>query len=104
LPSGDMQMFAQLKPQIDSLVTMASQGSDPVGAADMLFDGVILELDDATYSRIAELLSRPAVVDQVAILNPEAAKYRDFFEKFRARIAKRVLDEDSAAGIEPSQL
>jgi len=104
IPSGDAQVFAQIKPQIDQLVLMAAQGSDPVQAADLLFDNFIISLPDDYYSRIADLVSGPNFVKNATVFNPRVTEFADFFEKFRAQIAKRVEDEDAAAGSAPTDL
>jgi hypothetical protein len=102
IPSGDREVFAQLKPQIDSLVQMAGQGADPVAAADLLFDQVILTLPDQVYEQIVNVVTSPSFLKNAAVFNPAVNQHADFFEKFRAQIEKRVTDEDAAAGMEPS--
>lgn len=102
IPTGDQEMFAQLKPQIDSLVEMAKQGSDPAAAADLLFDQVIIELPDALYGRVADLIGQTNFLRNAAVFNPAVGTYETFFKAFQAQIIKRIEQEDSAAGQEPS--
>ena len=95
-------MFAQLKPQIDSLMEMAKQGSDPAAAADLLFDQVIIELPDVLYGRVADLIGQENFLRNAAVFNPAVGAYEVFFKAFQAQIVKRIEQEDSAAGQEPS--
>lgn len=102
IPSGDQEMFAQLKPQIDSLVQMAGQGADPTAAADLLFDQVIVDLPDQFYEKVADIITGPNFVQQAAVFNPAVLQHKEFFEKFRAQIDKRFTDEDAQAGQQPT--
>lgn len=102
IPSGDMQVFAQFKPQIDTLVQMAEQGSDPAGAADLLFDTFLTPLPDDTYTIVVDLVTNDAFVANAGILNPKVAQFAEWFAKFRAQVDKRATEEDAAAGQAPS--
>lgn len=95
-------MFAQLKPQIDSLVAMAAQGSDPAGAADLLFDQVIMELPDMYYEKLADIFGGENFVKQAAVFNPAVSSHAEWFTKFRARVLERYEQEDSAAVATPT--
>lgn len=97
MSTGDQQMFAQLKPQIDALVAMAEQGSAADGAADILFEQVILELPDEYYGKLAELIGGPNFVTQAAVFNPKVNNHVEWFKTFQARIVTRYDAEDEAA-------
>jgi hypothetical protein len=94
IPSGDSAVLAQLKPQIDSLVAMATQGSDATGAADLIFDQVLSDprLDEKDFEKIAEFIESDNFTKYVIVMNPAAAPLKDWFDAFKAQIVKR-LDE-----------
>lgn len=96
IPSGDAAMLAQLKPQIDSLVTMASQGSDAQGAADLIFDQVFLDprLPDELYEKLASFIDSDQFVTYVTILNPAAKPHAAWFNAFKTQIVVRLTTED----------
>jgi hypothetical protein len=102
IPSGDEAMFRELKPQIDTLVEMAGQGSDADGAADLLFDQVIMGLPDEYYEKIGDLIGGPNFVTQAAVFNPKVNAHADWFKKFQARIVARYEAEDTAASTAPT--
>jgi len=96
-------MFAQLKPQIDSLVQMAAGGSDAVAAADLLFDNVITAIDDdAIYDRLFNVINGPNFVNQAAVFNPGVKQHEAWFKTFQAQVVKRYDEEDAAVGQQPS--
>ena len=96
-------MFAQLKPQIDSLCTMAGQGSDPIGAADLLYDQLICDLPDEIYDKVAEMIESPNFIRNAAVFNPAVNTVKDWFEKLRAQVILRINQADAEAGQEPTQ-
>jgi hypothetical protein len=102
MPSGDAQVFAQLKPHIDTLVAMAEQGADPEPAADLLFDSVLSDLPDFMYDKVCSVIEQPNFLQNAAAINPKVTAHKDYFEKFRAQVVKRIQDEDAAAGETPS--
>jgi hypothetical protein len=102
IPSGDIEVFAQLKPQIDSLVQIAKDGGDPVGAANLLFEEMILPLPDDFYDKLGDMFSRDNLVNQLAVFHPAVLQYRDFFEKFRKQVDSRFEAEDAAVGDRPT--
>jgi hypothetical protein len=106
IPSGDSAMLAQLKPQIDSLVSMAEQGSDPTGAADLIFDQVFLDprLPDELYEKLADFVDSEQFVNYVTIMNPGAKPHAAWFQTFKAQIVKRFAVEDAEAGSAPTVL
>ena len=104
IPSGDQQMFAELKPQIDALVAMAAQGSDPDGAADILFDEVIMDLPDEFYEKLADLIGGENFVTKAAVFNPAVNTHAEWFKRFQARIVTRYNEEDQAATTKPTVL
>jgi hypothetical protein len=95
IPSGDSQMLAQLKPQIDSLVQMAEAGSDPIGAADLIFDQVFLDpnLPDEIFEKLAGFVDSQTFVNYVIVMNPLARPHSAWFETFKTQIVKRLVDE-----------
>lgn len=99
IPSEDQVMLAQLKPQIDALVQMAEQQSDPVGAADLIFDQVFMDpnLPDEIYERLAGFVDSPQFVNSVCVMTPAAKPHAVWFNTFKAQIVKRINDETVAA-------
>lgn len=95
IPSGDSQMLAQLKPQIDSLVQMAEAGSDPIGSADLIFDQVFLDpnLPDEIFEKLAGFVDSPTFVNYVIVMNPGARPHSAWFETFKTQIVKRLVEE-----------
>jgi hypothetical protein len=102
IPSGDAQVFAQLKPQIDALVKIAQDGGDPVGSADLLFNEMIMPLPDDFYDKFGDLFSRENLVSQLAAFHPAVLQHRDFFEKFRKQVDARFDQEDNEAASRPT--
>jgi hypothetical protein len=104
LPSGDSAMLAQLKPQIDSLVAMAQQGSDAVGAADLIFDQVFLDpqLPEELYEKLANFVDSEQFVNYVMILNPAAKPHAAWFEAFKKQVVLRLTTEDGAESPAPA--
>jgi len=65
-------MLAQLKPQIDALVSMAVQGSPATDAADLLFDQVFLTVPEEIFERLANFVDSDTFVNYVCVMNPAA--------------------------------
>jgi hypothetical protein len=99
IPSEDQAMFAQLKPQIDSLCQMAAGGSDAIGAADLLFDNVIMELADDVYAKLADLIEGPNFITQAAVFNPAVLTHQAWFQQFQQQISKRYDDEEKPESV-----
>ena len=97
-------MFAQLKPQIDALVQMAGQGSDPVGAADLLFDQLIINLPDDYYDRLYDLIEGVDFVKKAAIFNPAVNNHQPWFAAFKTQVISRYDAEEKAAQSAPTSL
>ena len=95
IPSQDAQMLAQLKPQIDSLVQMAEAGSDPIGAADLIFEQVLLDprLSEDDFEKLASFVDSPTFVNYVIVMNPAARPHAPWFESFKNQIVKRLSEE-----------
>ena len=107
IPSGDAQVFAQLKPQIDTLVQMATEQPDPqaaVAAADFLYDNMVSALPDEFYDRLYEVVSADSFVKNAAIFNPGVSQHVPWFQAFRTQVLKRYDDEEAAAISQPSEL
>lgn len=99
-------MFAQLKPQIDTLVQMATEQPDPqaaVAAADFLYDNMISTLPDEFYDRLYEVVHSDNFVKNAAVFNPAVSQHAAWFEAFRRQVLKRYDDEEAAAMSQPSQ-
>jgi hypothetical protein len=96
IPSEDSNMLAQLKPQIDSLVAMATQGSDATGAADLIFDQVFMDPDlpDAIYEKLAGFVDSDQFVNYVTIMNPAAKPHTAWFDTFKAQVVKRLTADE----------
>lgn len=90
-------MFAQLKPQVDALVQMARENADPIITADTFFEHVMGQLDDNSYSALAEFILNPKAMERIAIFNTGVKEYAAFFEAFQKQLAGRIQSEDVAA-------
>lgn len=97
LSDQDRNMFAQLKPQVDALVTMAQQGADPIETANVFFDTVMINLEDTAYGTVANLFSDPNALTKIAIFNTGVKTYLPFFEGFQKRMIERIVAEDQEA-------
>lgn len=102
IPTGDSQMLAQLKPQIDQLVAMATQGADPVAAADLVFDQVFLspQLPEQIFEQLADFVDNEKFLSYVTTMNPAAKPHAAWFESFKTQIVQRLNVEDEAAPAE----
>jgi hypothetical protein len=96
IPSGDSEMLAQLKPQIDALVAMAAQGSPATDAADLLFDQVFMTVPDEIFEKLAGFVDSDTFVNYVIVMNPAAKPHAAWFEAFKAQIVKRLNDETTS--------
>jgi len=90
-------MLQQLKPQVDSLVQMAEQGSDATGTADLVFEQVFSNLNDEDYEKLANFIDNPQFLNYVKIINPAAATHADWFAAFQAQILKHLNVDDTQA-------
>jgi hypothetical protein len=104
IPSGDREMFAFVKPQIDALVKMAEEGSDATGAADLLFDQVIVTLPDDLYDKLSGMIGGPNFITQTAVFNPKVNSHAEWFKVLQARVMQRYDAEDAAAASAPTVL
>jgi hypothetical protein len=96
IPSGDSEMLAQLKPQIDALVAMAAQGSPATDAADLLFDQVFMTVPDEIFEKLAGFVDSDTFVNYVIVMNPAAKPHAAWFEAFKTQIVKRLNDETTS--------
>lgn len=87
---------------IDSLVSSAEQGADPVIVADTFFENTMLTADDQLYGQLAELIDRKNFIGQIMLLNSNVGKHQIFFESLRCRLKERIEQEDQAADAEDS--
>lgn len=106
IPSGDSQVFAQLKPQIDTLVQMATEQPDPqaaVAAADFLYDNMISTLPDEFYDRLYEVVHSDNFIRNASVFNPGVTAHVAWFTAFKAQVLKRYDDEEAAAISQPTE-
>lgn len=106
IPSGDAQVFAQLKPQIDTLVQMATEQPDPqaaVAAADFLYDNMISTLPDEFYDRLYEVVHSDNFIKNASVFNPGVTRHVAWFSAFKAQVLKRYDDEEAAAMSQPTE-
>lgn len=106
IPSGDSQVFAQLKPQIDTLVQMATEQPDPqaaVAAADFLYDNMISTLPDEFYDRLYEVVHSDNFIKNASVFNPGVTQHAAWFAAFKAQVLKRYDDEEAAAISQPTE-
>jgi hypothetical protein len=101
IPSGDRLMLQQLKPQVDSLVEMAAQGSDAVGVADLVFEQVFGSVSDEDYEKLADFIDNPQFLNYVGLINPAAKAHGDWFKAFQAQILKHLNVDDTQAPSTP---
>jgi hypothetical protein len=97
LTQDDRAMFAQLKPQVDSLVQMAREGSDPLMTAQVFFDNVMMSVDDQIYDRLCVLIENPQAIEQLTIFNTGVKEQRPFFEAFQNKVKELIAGQDQAA-------
>ena len=97
-------MLQQLKPQVDSLVQMAEQASDPVGTADLIFEQVFMNLGDDDYEKLANFVDNDKFLTYVGIINPEARKYPEWFAAFKGQTVKLIAIAEADALQAPTQL
>ena len=98
-------MFAQLKPQIDTLVQMATEQPDPqaaVAAADFLYDNMISTLPDEFYDRLYEVVHSENFIKNASVFNPGVNSHVAWFNAFKAQVLKRYDDEEAAAISQPT--
>jgi hypothetical protein len=97
-------MFAQLKPQVDTLVTMARDGADPVETANVFFEQVMINpaTDEGVYNRLCDLFENPNAITQIAIFNTGVKEQHVFFEAFQKRVMERIQAEDQAVQNPPA--
>jgi len=97
MSQDDRNMFAQLKPQVDTLVQMFRDGADPVQCAQVFFDTTLMNVDDATYDKLCSFFENPAAIDQISIFNTGVKDLRPQFEAFQNHIKQLVTSQDQAA-------
>lgn len=90
-------MQAQLKSQVDILVSNAKNGADPAQLADL----ILRMTPDDKIDDLGNMLDAPDMVDKMAALNPEVQNYRDFFEKLRAALLA-LLEPADATTLPPN--
>jgi hypothetical protein len=96
MSQDDRSMFAQLKPQVDSLVQMFREGADPTACANVFFDQVMMVVDDATYDRLCVFFENPQAVEQITIFNTGVKELRPQFEAFQKAVTEKISSQDQA--------
>ena len=94
-------MLQQLKPQVDSLVQMAEQKSDPNGTADLVFEQVFMNLSDDDYEKLANFIDNPQFMNYVKLINPAAATYQAWFAAFQTQIIKNLNADETQTPTAP---
>lgn len=93
---GEPNMFAEVKTQIDALVQVAQQGSDPVMVAEHFYTEVLEQLNERNYGRIAAVLESDNYLDQLAIYNPKIKELREWSDLFRGKIVQLIIAADDS--------
>lgn len=96
-PTDTMTLFHQtLAAQLPMLVYQAKRGSDPSLYADLLVDN----LAPALYDKAVEFLNRPALMDDLVLLNKEVDAVRPWFTSLQAELLG-ALKERMEPVVEP---
>jgi hypothetical protein len=93
---GDNHMFAMIKNEVDALVMMADNGSEPISVANQFFDTTLMSLDDLNYSKLATIIESDDFVTSVSVYNSRVMHHAGWFTKLREQLVKRIIDENSA--------
>lgn len=103
LTSEQQSMFAQLKPQVDTLVQLARDGQDAVAVGEMFYDQFLINAEDAMYDQLCELFEDPATIDRIALFNKGVNEFRPWFMTLQEAIIKKIKQEAAQATIENPQ-
>jgi hypothetical protein len=93
-------MFAQMKPQVDTLVQLAKDGQDAAAVADMFFDQYLLSVDDATYESMCELFEDPKTIGRMALFNKGVNEHKAWFETLQLTLINKIKQEVAAATVQ----
>lgn len=93
----DRNMFAQLKPQVDTLVQMFRDGADPVQCAQVFFDTTMMGVDDSTYDKLCGFFENPQAIAQISIFNTGVSELSPKFETFQKKVMELIAGQDQAA-------
>lgn len=100
-PEEAPAMFAELKPQVDALVSIAASGADATETANMFFEQTMLAIEDQNvYEQICNFVENEKFMERIAIFNSDVKKHAAFFMTMRAQVMTRIRAEsDSATGV-----
>lgn len=98
---GEQTMFAQLKPQVDTLVQMARDGQDATAVGEMFYDQFLgtTAVTDDMYDQLCELFENPKTIDRLSLFNVGVKEFRPWFETLQATIIKKINDESAQSTI-----
>jgi hypothetical protein len=101
MTSQEQTMFAQLKPQVDTLVQMARDGQDAVAVGEMFYDQFLgtTAVTDDMYDQLCELFENPKTIDRLSLFNVGVKEFRPWFETLQATIIKKINDESAQSTI-----
>lgn len=94
-PQETQNMFAEMKRQIDALVDVARNGTDPVAVADMFYDQTMADMEDDDYSKLAGFVESEKFMGSIAIYNAKVHEHTEWFAKLRAQLVARITEADS---------
>ena len=94
-------MFAQLKPQVDTLVQMARDGQDATAVGEMFYDQFLgtTAVTDDMYDQLCELFENPKTIDRLSLFNVGVKEFRPWFETLQTTIIKKINDESAQSTI-----
>lgn len=94
---GEQSMFAQLKPQVDTLVQMARDGQDAIQVAEMFFDQFMSSAPDELYTQLCELFENPKTLDRMALFNKGVTELRPWFVTLQETVCHKIKQEEAQA-------
>lgn len=97
LTPGQQTMFAQLKPQVDTLVGMAREGQDAKAVGDMFYDQFLASTNDEMYDQLCDLFEDPKTIDRIALFNAGVKEFRPWFVTLQETIIAKIKLEAAQA-------
>jgi hypothetical protein len=94
---GDTAMFTQIKTQVDGLLQVAQQNSDPGVVADQFFEDVLAQMGDTEYGILCSKLEDPNFMQTLSAYNPAVAQFTPWFVSFRERLVQHIVQADVPA-------
>lgn len=86
-------MLAQLKPQLDQLVQLAEQNTDPVEVAKLTVQMLPEQFEDT----LAHLVADQESFSRLSVLSPDIKKHSDWFERLRLALHSELYEPDETA-------